>query len=254
MTMIGDIYRFLDGFAPFCTALEYDNVGLLVGDSDISVRNVMLSLDITAPVIQEAAENRVELIISHHPVIFNPLKNLGTNDVPYLLAKNGISAICAHTNLDMAQGGVNTCLAERLQLTNLKTLKEHNGLAEGLIGTLNKQYIPSEFAAFVKSALNCGGLKYVDSDRLIQKVGICSGAGADLLCYASAFGADAFVTADTKHHELLEAARLGLMLVDAGHFNTEDVVILPLMQMLANQFSDVKFQKSKQMSDPVKYL
>jgi putative NIF3 family GTP cyclohydrolase 1 type 2 len=94
----------------------------------------------------------------------------------------------------------------------------------------------------------------VDGGKPIQTVGICGGAGADLLCDAAALKADAFVTADTKHHELLLAAHLGLTLVDAGHFNTEDVVIEPLLNRLANQFPNVAFQKSQQMHDPVKYL
>jgi len=254
MTTTGDIYRFLDDFAPFRTAMEYDNVGLLVGDSDTAVHNVLMSLDITSLVVREAAENHAELIISHHPVIFNPIKSLATTDIPYLLAKSNIAAICSHTNLDMAQGGVNTCLAERLQLTDVQMLKEHNGLSEGLIGKLSREYTPQDFAAFVKSELHCGGLKYVDGGRPIQTVGLCGGAGADLLCDAAALGADAFVTADTKHHELIQAAQLGVTLVDAGHFNTEDVVILPLLNMLANQFPNVTFQKSQQMYDPVKYL
>jgi dinuclear metal center YbgI/SA1388 family protein len=254
VTTTGDIYRFLDSFAPFCSAMDFDNVGLLVGGSDVEVHTVLLSLDITAPVVREAAENHAELIISHHPVIFQPIKSMAPNDVPYLLAQNGIAAICAHTNLDMAPGGVNTCLAERLQLTDGKALKEYNGSPEGFIGSLNREYTPREFAEFVKSALDCGGLKYVDGGRKIKIVGLCSGAGADLLCNAAALGADAFVTADTKHHELLLAAHMGVTLVDAGHFNTEDVVIQPLLKKLTKQFPDVQFQKSQQMRDPANYI
>ncbi len=254
MITAGELYRFLDSFAPFDTAMEYDNVGLLVGSRDTVVHRVLLSLDITAPVVKEAAENHAELIISHHPVIFTPIRRLDERDVPYLLAQHGIAAICAHTNLDMAFGGVNTCLAARLQVTNTKALKEHNGLPEGLIGELSREYTPQEFAAFVESALSCGGLKYVDGGRSVKTVAVCGGAGADLLYDAAALGADAFVTADTKHHELLAASHLGLTLVDAGHFNTEDVVIQPLLEKLAEQFPDVSFQKSRQMRDPVQYL
>lgn len=254
MTTTGDIYRYLDGFAPFHTALDYDNVGLLVGSGDTPISHVLLSLDITAPVVREAVENHTELIISHHPVIFSPLKHMDTTDVPYLLAQNGIAAICAHTNLDMARGGVNSCLAERLQLTGIEPVAEHNGLAEGLVGKLSKEYTPREFSLFVKSVLHCGGLKYVDGGRLVRTVGLCSGAGADLFPEAAALGAEAYVTGDTKHHELLLAAHMGITLVDAGHFNTEDVVIQPLLERLKIQFPDVVFQKSCRMCDPAEYL
>jgi GTP cyclohydrolase I len=116
MATTGDIYAFIDGFAPFQTAMSFDNPGLLVGDDNTEVTTALLSLDITPEVVREAAELGAQLIVSHHPVIFHPLKKLSKGSVPYLLAQHSITAICAHTNLDMAAGGVNDCLAERLGL------------------------------------------------------------------------------------------------------------------------------------------
>lgn len=256
MTTAGEIYAYIDRFAPFHTAMDFDNPGLLVGDPDVPVTSVLLTLDITAAVAGEAEKSGCQLIVSHHPVIFYPLKKLGNNDVPYLLAKAGIAAVCAHTNLDLAEGGVNTCLADRLGLKQVKPLKEYEntGLAEGLIGSLEQELAPEHFAEFVKGKLGCGGLKYTRGSRAVKTVALCGGAGAYLFYDAVSAGADAFVTADTKHHELLAADGLGLTLVDAGHFCTEDVVIEPLLDKLRSGFPGVKFQKSSVLMDPAQYL
>ena len=256
MTTAGEIYAYIDRFAPFHTAMDFDNPGLLVGDQDAPVTSVLLALDITAAVVKEAEKAGCQLIVSHHPVIFHPLKRLGSHDAPYLLAKAGISAVCAHTNLDLAEGGVNTCLADRLELGQVRPLKEYEntGLAEGLIGSLERELSPELFAEFVKEKLGCGGLKYTCGRRAVKTVALCGGAGAYLLYDAVSAGADAFVTADTKHHELLAADELGLTLVDAGHFCTEDVVIEPLLEKLRSAFPSVKFQKSGALTDPAKYL
>ena len=256
MITAGDIHSYIDSFAPFRTAMDFDNPGLLVGDWKTPVTSVLLALDITEAVVKEAENAGCQLIVSHHPVIFHPIKSLGSNDVPYLLAKAGIAAICAHTNLDLAEGGVNSCLAEKLELKQLKPLKEYEntGLAEGLIGSLDQDLPPKEFAAFVMKKLGCGGLKYTSGRGRVKTVALCGGAGAYLLYDAASAGADAFVTADTKHHELLAADGLGLTLVDAGHFCTEDVVIEPLAEKLRRNFPEVNFQKSVVFTDPAKYL
>lgn len=256
MTRIQEIYDEINSFAPFHTAMDFDNVGLLVGDGNKTVTRSLLSLDITTDVVKEAHEVGAELIISHHPVIFQPLKNVSSESPVYLLAQYGISALCAHTNLDLAVGGVNTCLANRLQLENVQALCEYGPekLSEGLIGELPKAYTPQDFAKYVKQKLGCGGLKYTVGKGLIQKVGICGGAGTDLLFQANSLGADAFVSADSKHHELIAATELGMTLVDAGHFCTEDVVIQPLLERLQQKFNEVVFKKSKKMQDPAQYL
>lgn len=256
MVTAGDIYHYIDGFAPFDSAMSFDNPGLLVGSFSAPVETTVLSLDITPAVVREAAQLGAQLIISHHPVIFNPLKRLDSESVPYLLAKHGITAICAHTNLDMAPGGVNSCLAERLELCNVRALIEYeaSGLPEALMGETARPYSPREFAEFVKSALCCDGLRYIDGGREITRVGLCSGGGADLVYSAEQAGCQAFVTGESKHNILLDAENMGVTLVDAGHFYTEDVVILPLLNRLSRQFPGIRFIKSVQMHSPAKYL
>ena len=256
MSNVSMIYGKLNSLAPFATQESWDNSGLLVGDPGAEVKTALVVLDITAEAVREAREIGAELIISHHPVIFHPLKKVESGSVVWELAQAGISAICAHTNLDMAQGGVNTCLAERLQLKNVRMLKEyeHSGLPEGLIGETGHPYTPEEFAAFVKDVLGCDGLKYVNGGKTITTVGLCGGAGADLTPDAAAQGAQAMVTADTKHNQLLDAEDIGITLVDAGHFFTEDVVVAPLMERLQNRFPEVKMAKSVRAHSPARFL
>lgn len=163
-------------------------------------------------VISEAVSQKAELIISHHPVIFQPLKRLSPTDVPYLLVQNGLCAIAAHTNYDLACGGVNACLAERLQLKQISMLEEyeHSGLAASLIGQLETAMKPSEFAAYVKTQLECKGLKFTVGKTAVKKVAVACGAGSSSVFAAGAAGADAFVSGDSKHHELLAASAWGL--------------------------------------------
>lgn len=256
MTAAADIYRFIDGFAPFGSAMDFDNPGLLVGSGAEEVHKALLALDITPDVVREAVSIGADLVISHHPVIFHPLKAVRPGTAVYLLAQNGIAAICAHTNLDMARGGVNDCLARRLGLVNVRTLKEYgnSGLPEALQGETEQKYTPREFAEFVKRALGCDGLRYADGGRTVRRVGLCGGGGADLLYDAAEAGCQAFVTGESKHNIWIDAKDSGVTFVDAGHFYTEDVVIRPLCETLREHFPEVAFAVSQRMRAPAQYL
>lgn len=258
MTSVLDIFEFIDGFAPFDSAMDFDNVGILVGNDLAPVKRCLLALDVTLDVIDEAKSLGASLIVSHHPVIFEAIKALRHDSIPHVLAKNDISVICAHTNLDMAPFGVNSCLAEALSLRNLTALSSYESKIgprpEGLVGALDNACTCHEFAALVKDRLGCAGLRYIPANRNIRRVGVCSGAGGSLIGSAISLGVDAFVTGEIKHHEILMALQHGICVVDAGHFRTEDVVILPLAKKLSENFCDVEFIKSKVCMDPMKYL
>ena len=230
-----DIYNFLDSIAPFNTALPFDNAGLLVGEGQKEVKKIGVILDVTPEAVDFAAQNGIDLIISHHPVIFNPLKRLQTDSVPYLLAKYDIAVISAHTNLDAAKGGVNDALAKALELENIAPLAENDGgdfPPMGRTGTLKRPMSDRDFAIFVAEKLSTKA-KTVLSGKEIAKVALCGGAGEDFITPALKAGADALVTADVKHHNLLLAGSLGLCLIDAGHFETENVVVPILAEKLA---------------------
>lgn len=256
MSTIGEIYRYIDGFAPFSTAMEFDNAGLLAGDAGAPARTALLSLDITPDVVREAAREKAELVVSHHPVIFQPLKALRPGTAPYLLARYGIAAVCAHTNLDMARGGVNDCLAARLGLRNTipAALDGPSGLRAALAGETDREYEPREFAAFVKKALGCDGLFFASGGRKITRAGVCGGGGSEYFYDAASHGCQAFVTGEAKHHELIDAKNMGVTLVVAGHFYTENVVMEPLRERLQKAFPDVAFRAAKAFSCPAEYL
>lgn len=186
---------------------------------------------------------------------FSAVKTTVSNRCAVFIGQNGLCAIAAHTNYDLACGGVNACLAERLQLKQISMLEEyeHSGLAASLIGQLETEMKSSEFAAYVKTQLECKGLKFTVGKTKVKKVAVACGAGSSSIFAAGAAGADAFVSGDSKHHELLAASSMGITMVDAGHFATEDIAIQPLCNRLSKEFPQVRFIKSQQ-KDPVQYL
>ena len=251
MTTVRDILNFTETFAPLDTAADFDNCGVLVGSKDKTVTKALLALDITKDVVKEAEDIGADLIISHHPVIFRPIKSLCDISVPYLLAQSGITALCLHTNLDIADSyGVNVCLANTLGLTDCKLYKEDFLL----MGELSQAMDVKEFASFTKNVLNADAVLYTESNRQIKTVAMCSGAGADAYGLAKEKGADVFLTGEARHHEFIEASECDVPLVTAGHFATEDVVITPLKNKLSDIFADVEFHKSETCKNPYKAI
>ncbi|MED9970117.1 MAG: Nif3-like dinuclear metal center hexameric protein [Ruminococcus sp.] len=252
MTKIIDILNYFETFAPLDTAMDFDNCGLLVGGKDAEVTKALVALDITPDVVREAESSGCELIISHHPVIFNPVKKLSPSSVPYLLAQTGIAAVCMHTNLDLGEEfGVNRCLAEAVGI--IAPVKSERGECL-MTGRLEKPLSAAEFAAAVKNALSCDGLRYTDCGKMIETAAVACGAGGSDIFAAAEEGADVLVTGEIKHHEINAANEAGVAVVDAGHFKSEDIVILPLIKRLRAQFPEITFTKSKTYSDNMKYL
>ena len=252
MTKINDIINYFETFAPICSAMDFDNVGLLVGDKSKEISKVLVTLDITSDVVLEAENLGCELIISHHPVIFSPIKNLSCDSVPYLLASKGISALCMHTNLDLSDiFGVNLCLAEAIGVKN--TVKSEIGECL-FVGELEIEADIRSFAENVKKSLNCNGVRYTYVRKNVKRVAVSSGSGGSEIFCAAQIGADVLVTGEIKHHEINAANELGLDIVDAGHFKSEDVVISPLVKRLSDEFSDIVFTKSTTYSDNIKFV
>ena len=168
---------------------------------------------------------------------FYPLKKVTDNDIVFKLISNKLSVISMHTNLDKANGGVNDCLCEMIGLKNLKAIDTEDGFPIKL-GVLEKAFSTNEFALHLQNALG-GSIKYSGPTREIKKVAVCSGSGSEFVFDAAACGADALVTADVKHNRFLEADELGINIFDAGHFETEDVVVEPLAKNLRNKFPKI---------------
>lgn len=245
MVKVRDIYDYIDAKAPFSTQMDFDNAGLLVGDRNAEVARVMVALDATLPVVREAGRRKCQLLVTHHPLIFHPLKTVVPNDptqaVVAELIRRNIALICAHTNLDAAPGGVNDVLMERLGVKVTGILEEF-GLRDGVpygmgrVGELDEPMEPKAFAAMVKKALGTRAVRAVPGTRPVKKVAVCGGSGGDMVELAASLGMDAYVTADVKHHEFLLAQALDITLLDAGHYATENPVTPVLADQIKNAF------------------
>ncbi len=250
------VYRLVDAMAPFSTQEDFDNAGFLAGRGGAGVERVLVSLDITLPVVEEARELGAQLILSHHPVIFHPLKALtdesATGSVLLALAESRIAAICAHTNLDAAAEGVNDCLAAALELGDVEVLEPAGTDARGRtwgigrIGTAHREGMGAEeYARFVRARLGAAGVRCEDGGRPVHRVAVGGGSCGSMLHTALDRGCDTFVTADVKYDQYLEARALGLTLMDAGHFATENVVVPSLARRLAQAAPGLEVEISR---------
>lgn len=263
MATVKEIYEFINSVAPFDIQEDFDNAGFLVGRKKQEVTRILVALDITGEVAEEAARLGAELIVAHHPVIFNPVKSVTdetlTGQVLLALAEQKIAAICAHTNLDAVEGGVNDALALRLGLTDIGQLRQTGVDGQGRpygigrVGLVPEQPL-YDFAMAVKRLLGANGIRLVDGGKPVRMVAVGGGACADLMSDALAQGCDTFVTSDVKYHQFLEARALELNLVDAGHFPTEDVVCLVLQDWLSKRFPQVAVSISQRHAEVFSYL
>ena len=250
MTTVQQVYEVMQRLAPPELAEHWDNPGLLV-DCGGNVRRVLVTLDITPEVVAEAAAKQCTVIVAHHPVIFDPLKRLCPADVPYQLVQAGISAICMHTNLDIADGGVNDALMAALGaevtggLEPAGTAADGRTLTCGRVGKLPNPMTMAKFLPYVAGRLHVNGLRYVDGGLPVERIAVCGGSGGNMLELAAVKGCDTFVTADVKYDRFLAAKELGINLIDADHFCTENVVIPVLQEKLQRQFPDVTFTVSQ---------
>ncbi|MBR2491437.1 MAG: Nif3-like dinuclear metal center hexameric protein [Ruminiclostridium sp.] len=234
MATVREIYDLLDRKAPFRYQMGFDNAGFLVGRGDRAVSRVLVALDITPEVIAEAVDTGCQLIVAHHPVIWGQIGQVNdeTSTGRKLLAliENGIAAICAHTNLDAAQGGVNAELARRMGLLDPVPLEvdgdDENGVPYGIgrVGHLPDPMALADFAAYTKKALDLEGVRVLDAGVPVSRVAVGGGACGSMLPLVKAQGCDTFVTSDLKHDLYLEARDMGINLLDAGHYSTETVV------------------------------
>ena len=245
MRSVNEIFEYLCTLAPLELQMEFDNTGFLIGRRQAEIHKVILALDITEAVIDEALEEGAELIVSHHPIIFHKLKSVSddfSDDRVLRMAENGLAAICMHTNLDIAAGGVNDILLHLLGAEGEEAL-DRDGC--GRIGYLPEPVALPDFLQQVKTALHADMLRYCSAGLPVHHLAVMGGAGGDSLQTAWEKGCDTYVTSDIKYHQFLDAQQLGINLIDADHFYTENPVISVLAEKLSAQFSDVDFTVSK---------
>ena len=247
MTTIRDIFKTLCGIAPLELQMGFDNAGFQLGRIDREARRVLLALDVTDAVAEEARSDGAELIISHHPLIFSPRKAVTDADPvqkrALYLIENGIALISMHTNLDVAEGGVNDVLI-RLLGAEPEAPLDADGC--GRIGSLPEPMLLSAFLERSKDILHAPALRYCKGEDLVSRIAVMGGSGGGSLEDAVRLGCDTYVTADVKYHQFQRAAECGLTLIDADHFYTENPIIPALAERLREEFPGVEFRVSQE--------
>ncbi|MCL2201001.1 MAG: Nif3-like dinuclear metal center hexameric protein [Oscillospiraceae bacterium] len=262
MTTVNNVFEFLNKIAPVEMKMDFDNVGFLVGRADAEVRKILVALDITNDVITESAELNAQLVVSHHPLFFS-LKSVtdadNTGSKIVRLLTGGQSAICMHTNLDAARGGVNDVLAKAAGIADKADagLLNEDGRTSageaysiGRVGFLESPCSMADYLLKLKRNLGTKGLRYYDAGREVYKVAVVGGSGGDAFEHALRHGCDTFVTSDIKYHLFLEAKEVEINLIDGGHFCTENLVMPVLAQKLREAFPEVETTTAKSHAQP----
>lgn len=257
---VREIVEILEQSVPLAWQESYDNAGLTVGNPEAEVCKVLVALDATEEVVDEAIELGAQMVVTHHPIIFRPIKRLACeNRQQRTIAKaiaHGIALYAAHTNLDGAPDkGISHHLAGVLGLQEERLLEPSNteGVGIGIVGTLPKPVDSEEFLATIKERLGVKALRHspIRIDK-VERVAICSGSGGSLIESAEAAGADLYLSADFKYHDFVDADRM--ILVDAGHFETEICAIDILFDILSKKLSNFATHKSARCENPVRYM
>ena len=254
----------LHSIAPNAYQESYDNSGLLVGSYEAEVKGILVSLDVTEEILDEARANDCNVIVSHHPIIFSGLKRLvGADYIQRIVAKaikNDINLFAIHTNLDnVYTSGVNTYIAKRLGLTEVEILQPKEGyeasqqIGAGVIGTIDPTS-EQDFLQTVKERMGAGCIKHTTLlGQKVAKVAICGGSGRFLLPQAIAQGADVFISSDFKYHEYFDADGQ-IVIMDIGHYESEQFTTELLGGLLSEKFSNFAVLLTKKNTNPVSYF
>jgi len=253
---IRELYSYLDTIAPFSNQDRSDNAGLLVGDHGSQVKKVLLCLDVTNKVVDEAVRKGFDLIISHHPLIERPISKISSAAPLHALIRNNINLITIHTNLDISVGGIADLMLERLGFQKSDTVIlpiNCDGTGYGRIIELDSPVFADELVEKCRTAFGCTVVRYVDSKKPLFKIGVTSGSAEESVETALNAGCDAFICGEVAHDRMIFAADYGLTLIEAGHFHTEDIFCEDLLVKLKSQFKKIEVEKSKSNIDVCDY-
>lgn len=259
MLTIKDIYSYIDKIAPFSLQESYDNSGLIIGNENYGVTKALIALDVTEDIAWEAVKADMELIITHHPIIFKALKRINTETPLGVLLANDVSVISAHTSFDGAV--MNDILCEKLGFTPEEPLAVENGVPIGYICNTSEGYSPKELAEIIKNALGNSVIRYNDfaeddgrADKKINRIAVCSGSGGSFLSEVTAKNCDAFITGDVKHDVFIDGHNAGIRIYDAGHFHTENIFCEYMQKKLSEKFPEAEFTVAENNRDILKYV
>lgn len=258
---LDEIYSYLDSLYPFASQDSWDNSGLLVESSNDEICKVLLTLDIDKRALYEAENKSADLIISHHPVIFEPLRQMRCGDPVYRLVEDGISAICMHTNVDKAAKGTNGVilqkLRKKLELASEPEIFEDtgDGLGYGWICELKEKIDHRDFGELLKEIFGCEYVRMASRGKHhIRKFAFCSGSGGSTLSLAAEKGCDAYITGDVKHNFWIDANNFHISLYDCGHFHTENLVLEEFRRVLEEKYPQLDVEITERSVDPCEYI
>ncbi len=258
MPAISDIIAAIEEAAPLNLQEQWDNSGLQVGPTGVECSGVMVCVDITPEVLDQARAMGCNLVVSHHPLIFRPIKSVGANSLVYRAITGGITVYSAHTSLDNAPCGVSHAMASRLGLTDVEVLEplaSHPDCGTGVIGTLPHPMTPHELISQLKEAFGLTALRCSDPDAVpaISKVALVGGAGGSFISRAVDCGAQAIVTGDIRHHDFVDHGHR-IFMADITHFDSEKCAKDILMRIISEKFPNFAALKPAPDSNPINYL
>lgn len=260
MIKVNNIINEMELLAPTYLKEDFDNVGLMVGDKNKEVKKVLLALDCTLKVIEEAKKENVELIITHHPLIFKRPSSITTDTLQgkkiIELIKNDISLYSSHTNLDSVENGLNYTIVSILGFDNSKILeknKRDDKAGLGRIVSLKESIQLEDLISKIKKSLNINNLRVVKGKDKVNKIAIINGSGQDFIGKAVALGADCIITGDTTYHFASDYKEMEISILDVGHFASEQITFFNVMENLKEKFKDVEFITSTVEEDPFSF-
>lgn len=256
MARISEIYAFLNERLPFCDAEKWDNSGYLV-ECDCEVKKIIVALDATRKVVEEAVGSGAELIVTHHPVIFSPISSLNLSNPAVLAVKNSVGIISAHTNYDVSALGADALLEQKLvkalgftSVELLDVTDRIKNIGFGRIGTLECELSCDEFAKKLKSIFNTDSIRYTPCAKSIKKVAFCCGGGSSYIQTAISLGCDAYITSDVKHSSYIDAENAGMALFTPTHYQMEKPAMAHIIELLKERFPELEVIESIAENDP----
>jgi len=231
MVEVQKIIDIIEKLAPVDLAESWDNTGWQINLGNKEANNILICLSVTQDILNQAIEQNCDFILCHHPLIFNPIKKIDNSTITQQIIvsaiKNNIQIYCAHTNLDCADGGVNDILCEKLGIVPTETIEKFVKIAE-----LNEEMTLDSFILKLKISLNSPKIKLINPQNIqnIKRIAVCSGSGGEFI--NSLQGVDVFITGDIKYHSALNVK--DMIVIDAGHFETEKIILQTLKNLLKN--------------------